>query len=135
MFVKPLTLLFSNVFACFSILLCCKSLTSKCCKRWKRSKESLPVRLSVQTHDRTHLWSSTPRSSASMYTGDPRVALGHLILGCTVGYWSSWVRLSAHLAIKRTEHPAIKRSPYDQAHLLFLDNIYFPINRTSCVIF
>ena len=42
------------------------------------------------------------RSSASTYTPDPRVALGHCILGCAIGYWSGYVRSSVYLAIERT---------------------------------
>jgi hypothetical protein len=52
MFVKPLALLLSNIFACFSVFLCYRSLPSKCCKRWKRSKESLFVQSSALAIER-----------------------------------------------------------------------------------
>ena len=133
MFVKSLALLFYNVFACFSVLLCCRSLTSKCCKRWKRRKESLPVRSSAQTHDQAHLqlsvWTrieNTAIERMSCYRAHPCIpkipALPQVI---------------AFLAAPQDIRGlcVIKRRPCNQVHLLFPNNIYFPINMTTCVNF
>jgi hypothetical protein len=102
MFVKPLGLLFSNIFACFSVFLCCRSLPSKCYKRWKRSKESLSVRLSAKTHDRAHLrssvWTRIERTAIEHIHIDPGYVhrpSRHRFHCCTMGFMSGYVRSSA----------------------------------------
>ena len=109
MFVKPLAVLFSYSFACFRVFFCCKSLSSKCNKRCKRSKESLSVRSSAQTHDRAHLRSSvwtriehTVIERIHVDLGNERRPSHHHFHCCPVGYWSGYVQSSASPAIERT---------------------------------
>ena len=138
MFVNPLALLFSNAFASFSVFL--SSLPSMCCKRLKLSKGvpayaikrtdswlSAPAIEHVDQDRVHHDWVHGTGSSTSTYTRYSRIALGHCILNCTMGLWSSWVQSSTCTTIERMA--------CDRAHLFFLDSIHFPINRTTCINF
>jgi hypothetical protein len=78
MFVKPLALLFSNVFAYFSAFLNCRSFQQIAVKGG--SEERSPC-LCPRAHSLTIECACDlacgPGSSASMYSRDPHVALGH----------------------------------------------------------
>ena len=141
MFIKLLVLLISNVFTCFSVLLCCRSLTSKSCTRWKEARSPCLCdwahRLMIRhTCDQAYgPGLSTPQSSA--WAAIKRIHVYLRSLHCPRSSHSRLRRgiLEWLCAIERIECTVIERGPCDRAYLLFPNSIHFPINSTTCVNF
>jgi hypothetical protein len=138
MFVKLLTLLFSNICVSFSVLVCCRSLVWKCglkggikqkedvvpvsaldhtrptIERAKTRSSATTLKPKEHTHNRVH----KPPSSALQISLRSLHYLSASLRCCVVGILRNWKHLSAH-------RPVLEHTCCDQAHPLTWQHTLF----------